>query len=55
MSMNLNGECGGFNPRRIECLKELRETQRFELDGPPLNVKREKAPGDGAKPAESKE
>ena len=30
-------------------------TLRCELDVPPLNVKREKAPGDGAKPAESKE
>ena len=38
----------------IECLKELRETLRCELDVPLLNVKHEKAPGDGAKPAESK-
>ena len=55
MSMILNGECGVFNPLLIECLKELQETLRRELDVPPLNVKREKAPGDGAKPAESKE
>ena len=55
MAMILNGECGVFNPLLIECLKELRETLRCELDVPPLNVKREKAPGDGAKPAESKE
>ena len=53
MAMILNGECGVFNPLLIECLKELRETLRCELDVP-LNVKREKAPGDGAKPAESK-
>lgn len=53
MAMILNGECGVFNPLLIECLKELRETLRCELDVPPLNVKREKAPGDGAKPAES--
>lgn len=55
MAMILNGECGVFNPLLIECLKELRETLRCELDVPLLNVKREKAPGDGAKPAESKE
>lgn len=55
MSMILNGECGVFNPLLIECLKELQETLRCELDVPPLNVKREKARGDGAKPAESKE
>ena len=55
MAMILNGECGVFNPLLIECLKELRETLRCELDVPPLNVKREKAPDDGAKPAESKE
>ena len=55
MSMILNGECGVFNPLLIECLKELQETLRCELDVPPLNVKREKAPGDSAKPAESKE
>lgn len=54
MAMILNGECGVFNPLLIECLKELRETLRCELDVPLLNVKREKAPGDGAKPAESK-
>lgn len=54
MAMILNGECGVFNPLLIECLKELRETLRCELDVPPLNVKREKARGDGAKPAESK-
>ena len=53
MAMILNGECGVFNPLLIECLKELRETLRCELDVP-LNVKRGKAPGDGAKPAESK-
>lgn len=55
MAMILNGECGVFNPLLIECLKELQETLRRELDVPQLNVKREKAPGDGAKPAESKE
>lgn len=55
MAMILNGECGVFNPLLIECLKELRETLRCELDVPLLNVKHEKAPGDGAKPAESKE
>lgn len=42
MTMILNGECGVFNPLLIECLKELRETLRCELDVPLLNVKREK-------------
>lgn len=55
MAMILNGECGVFNPLLIECLKELQETLRRELDVPPLNVKREKAPGDGKKTVESKE
>ena len=54
MSMILNGECGVFNPLLIECLKELRETLRRELEVAPFDAKREKALGDGAKPAESK-
>lgn len=55
MAMILNGECGVFNPLLIECLKELQETLRCELEVAPFDAKREKAPGDGAKPAESKE
>lgn len=54
MSMILNGECGVFNPLLIECLKELQETLRRELEVAPFDAKREKARGDGAKPAESK-
>ena len=53
--MILNGECGVFNPLLIECLKELQETLRRELEVTPFDTKREKALGDGAKPAESKE
>lgn len=55
MSMILNGECGVFNPLLIECLKELQETLRRELEVAPFDAKREKAPGDGKKTVESKE
>ena len=55
MAMILNGECGVFNPLLIECLKELQETLRRELEVAPFDAKREKAPGDGKKTVESKE
>lgn len=42
MSMILNGECGVFNPLLIECLKELQETLRCELEVAPFDAKREK-------------
>ena len=55
IQMILNGECGVFNPLLIECLKELQETLRRELEVAPFDAKREKAPGDGKKTVESKE
>ena len=33
MEMILNGECGAFNPLLLECLVEIQDRIKTELDG----------------------